>query len=219
MCVVLTGGLSADGAQPVRTNQIPRQVPPQPWWTVRPVSTLLGGVLPFGCLFVQLYFLFSSLWCVRVCAMPCDGRRGDKLYYVFGFLALVVLIMCVTIAESTILLVYFQLCAENYHWWWQAVHAAGSIVAFFLAYAAYFYFRSGLAWSRRAASRCAAKWRSRAPSTRSFTSDTRPSLPSPSGSPRVGLRSMPRHSRPAAATGFWATFAFVRIIYSAVKVD
>ena len=67
--------------------------------------------------------------------------RGEKLYYVFGFLALVVLITCITIAESAVLLVYFQLCAENYHWWWKSVDAAGAIAWYLLAYAGYFYFR------------------------------------------------------------------------------
>jgi transmembrane 9 superfamily protein 2/4 len=48
--------------QPVRTNQIPRQVPPQPWWTTSTFSLIVGGILPFGCVFIQLFFIFGSLW-------------------------------------------------------------------------------------------------------------------------------------------------------------
>eukprot|EP00403_Amphidinium_massartii_P020157 CAMPEP_0178417190 /NCGR_PEP_ID=MMETSP0689_2-20121128/24447_1 /TAXON_ID=160604 /ORGANISM="Amphidinium massartii, Strain CS-259" /LENGTH=496 /DNA_ID=CAMNT_0020038549 /DNA_START=3 /DNA_END=1490 /DNA_ORIENTATION=+ len=47
---------------PVRTNQIPRQIPAQPWF-IQPVFTsLVGGVLPFGAVFTELFFIMSSLW-------------------------------------------------------------------------------------------------------------------------------------------------------------
>jgi transmembrane 9 superfamily protein 2/4 len=38
----------------------------------------------------------------------------DQYYYVFGFLLLVYAILAVTCAEITIVLNYFQLCAEDY---------------------------------------------------------------------------------------------------------
>jgi hypothetical protein len=37
-------------------------------------------------------------------------------------------ILCVTVIESTILLCYFHLCAENYHWWWRAFLSSGACV-------------------------------------------------------------------------------------------
>ena len=40
-----------------------------------------------------------------------SGWRA-QFYYVFGFLALVVLILVVTCSEISIVLVYFQLCSE-----------------------------------------------------------------------------------------------------------
>ena len=44
------------------TNQIPRHVPP-PHWASRPeVLFLAAGLLPFGTIFVELYFLMTSLW-------------------------------------------------------------------------------------------------------------------------------------------------------------
>jgi transmembrane 9 superfamily protein 2/4 len=47
---------------PTRTNQIPRHVPP-PHWASRPaVLFLAAGILPFGTIFVELYFLMTSLW-------------------------------------------------------------------------------------------------------------------------------------------------------------
>ena len=62
---------------PCRVNQIPRQVPPQPWYMGGYVSALMGGVLPFGAIFIELYFIMNSIW-------------FHKLYYVFGFLFVVV---------------------------------------------------------------------------------------------------------------------------------
>ena len=39
-------------------------------------NVLMGGILPFGAVFIELYFIMSSVWLQR-------------FYYVFGFLALV----------------------------------------------------------------------------------------------------------------------------------
>lgn len=50
--------------QPVRTNQIPRQIPPQAVYTRPLASILMGGVLPFGCVFIQLFFILNSIWFV-----------------------------------------------------------------------------------------------------------------------------------------------------------
>merc|ERR1719291_44870 len=49
-------------ALPVRTNQIPRQVPEQPWYISGVVSSIIGGVLPFGAVFTELFFIMSSIW-------------------------------------------------------------------------------------------------------------------------------------------------------------
>ena len=47
---------------PVRTNQIPRQIPDQVIY-LRPIPGIfLSGVLPFGAIFVKLYFIMNSIW-------------------------------------------------------------------------------------------------------------------------------------------------------------
>ncbi|KAL0930597.1 endosomal integral membrane protein [Colletotrichum truncatum] len=97
---------------PVRTNQIPRQIPPVTTY-LRPIpSMLIVGLLPFGAIFVELYFIMSSVWFSRI-------------YYMFGFLFLSYGLMIVTTAAVTILMVYFLLCAENYNWQWRSFLAAG----------------------------------------------------------------------------------------------
>jgi transmembrane 9 superfamily member 2/4 len=51
---------------PVRVNQIPRQVPPQPWYLNPFASVLVGGVLPFGAVFIELFFIMSNIWLSQV---------------------------------------------------------------------------------------------------------------------------------------------------------
>ncbi|SPN99912.1 related to endosomal protein EMP70 [Cephalotrichum gorgonifer] len=97
---------------PVRTNQIPRQIPPGPGYAKTIPSMLLVGLLPFGAIFVELYFILSSIWFSRI-------------YYMFGFLFLCYALMIITCAAVTILMVYFLLCMENYHWQWRTFLGAG----------------------------------------------------------------------------------------------
>jgi transmembrane 9 superfamily protein 2/4 len=51
---------------PVRTNQIPRQIPDQSIYTQPIPGIIMGGVLPFGCIFIQLFFILNSLWSNQV---------------------------------------------------------------------------------------------------------------------------------------------------------
>ncbi|CAG8479588.1 11788_t:CDS:2 [Dentiscutata heterogama] len=60
--VFLTAFLFPTIEHPVRTNQIPRQIPDQVFY-LRPIpSMLMGGVLPFGAIFIELYFIMNSIW-------------------------------------------------------------------------------------------------------------------------------------------------------------
>lgn len=103
---------------PVRTNQIPRQVPDQSLYTRPAPGIVMGGVLPFGCIFIQLFFILNSIW-------------SNQMYYMFGFLFMVFIILFITCSETTILLCYFHLCAEDYHWWWRSF-LTSSFTAFYL---------------------------------------------------------------------------------------
>jgi len=114
---------------PVRTNQIPRQIPPQHWLS-RPIcACLIGGILPFGAVFTELLFIMSSIW-------------QHRFYYLFGFLVLVLVILIITCAEVSIAFTYFQLAGEDYRWWWRAYwSSASSAVYVFLYSILYFYTR------------------------------------------------------------------------------
>ena len=111
---------------PVATASIPRQIPPSPVYFSTPVVTAVGGILPFGCVFVELFFVLSSLWL-------------DQYYYVFGFLLLVFILLAITCAEISIVLVYFQLCAENYNWWWRSALVPGASGVYLFLYSMFFF--------------------------------------------------------------------------------
>lgn len=112
---------------PVRTNQIPRSVPPQPWYMNPVLTILMGGILPFGAVFVELFFILSSVWL-------------HQFYYLFGFLFLVLVILALTCAEITIVMCYFQLCTEDYHWWWRAYLTSGSCAIYLFGYSVLYFF-------------------------------------------------------------------------------
>ncbi len=112
---------------PTRTNEIPRQIPQQAWYMGGAFNVLMGGILPFGAIFIELFFIMTSVWLQR-------------FYYVFGFHALVLVILLITCAEISIVLCYFQLCNEDYHWWWRSFLTAGSSGFYLFAYSIMYFF-------------------------------------------------------------------------------
>merc|ERR1719453_2830474 len=112
---------------PTRTNEIPRQIPSQAWYMGAAFNILMGGILPFGAIFIELFFIMTSVWLQR-------------FYYVFGFLALVLLILLITCAEISIVLCYFQLCNEDYHWWWRSFLNSGTAGLYLFGYAFVYFF-------------------------------------------------------------------------------
>ncbi|KAJ1332560.1 hypothetical protein BSLG_008862 [Batrachochytrium salamandrivorans] len=112
---------------PCKTNQIPRQIPPQPVYLNKYYSALIGGVLPFGAIFIELYFIMSSIW-------------SHRIYYMFGFLLFVFVILIMTCSLVSVLLCYFQLCAEDYMWSWRSFMTSGAsgfyIMLYSIVYAA-----------------------------------------------------------------------------------
>ncbi|NXP20252.1 TM9S2 protein, partial [Scytalopus superciliaris] len=112
---------------PVRTNQIPRQIPEQSFFTKPLPGIIMGGILPFGCIFIQLFFILNSIW-------------SHQMYYMFGFLFLVFIILLITCSEATVLLCYFHLCAEDYHWWWRSFLTSSFTAVYLFIYAVHYFF-------------------------------------------------------------------------------
>merc|ERR1719316_2424044 len=110
---------------PVRVNPVPRLIPAQPWYFSATGNILMGGMLPFGAAFTELFFILTSIWM-------------HQFYYLFGFLALVLVILFITCGEITVVLCYFQLCAEDYRWWWRSFLTSGSCALYLLLYAVWY---------------------------------------------------------------------------------
>uniref|UniRef100_A0A9L0IVF0 Transmembrane 9 superfamily member n=1 Tax=Equus asinus TaxID=9793 RepID=A0A9L0IVF0_EQUAS len=66
--------------------------------------------------------------------------RSHQIYFMFGFLFLVFIILLITCSEATVLLCYFHLCAEDYHWWWRAFFTSSFTAVYFFMYAIYYFF-------------------------------------------------------------------------------
>ncbi|KAK9825881.1 hypothetical protein WJX81_000620 [Elliptochloris bilobata] len=163
---------------PVRTNKIPRQIPEQAWYMNPLFSVLIGGILPFGAVFIELFFILTSMWL-------------HQFYYLFGFLCLVFVILIITCAEITIVLCYFQLCSEDYHWWWRSFFTSGSSALYLFLYSA-FYFYTKL--------------------------DITKVVPAILYFSYMAIVSYSFFCL-TGAVGFYACYIFVRKIYSAVKID
>ncbi len=57
MCVA-----QAEFNAPVRTTKYPREVPPLPWYRKAPAQMLMAGFLPFSAIYIELYYIFASVW-------------------------------------------------------------------------------------------------------------------------------------------------------------
>ncbi|XP_073042675.1 transmembrane 9 superfamily member 9-like [Primulina eburnea] len=163
---------------PVKTNKIPRQIPEQTWYMNPIFSILIGGILPFGAVFIELFFILTSIWM-------------NQYYYIFGFLFIVFIILLVTCAEITIVLCYFQLCSEDYLWWWRSYLTSGSSALYLFLYATFYFFTK--------------------------LEITKPV----SGALYFGYMLIASYAFfvLTGTIGFYACFWFTRLIYSSVKID
>merc|ERR1719354_1319269 len=151
---------------PVRTNQIPRQVPDQQWYKGSIASVMMAGVLPFGAVFIELFFIFTAIW-------------ENQFYYMFGFLFLVFVILIIACSQIAIVMVYFQLCTEDYHWWWRSFMVSGGSAVYVFLYSL-FYFHTQL---------------------------------------NITVIIVITFWILTGSIGFYASYRFVRMIYSQVKID
>jgi len=113
---------------PLRVNQIPKCLPADmPWYGNKYLCILAGGTLPFGAVFIEIFFIMSSVW-------------QHQFYYVFGILTIVFFILVLTASEMSVVLCYFQLCLEDYDWWWRSYLGSGSAAVYLFLYSFVYFF-------------------------------------------------------------------------------
>eukprot|EP00877_Chromochloris_zofingiensis_P003452 jgi/Chrzof1/13107/Cz07g20050.t1 len=117
---------------PCRTTKFPREVPPLPWYRQTPSQMMMAGFLPFSAIYIELYYIFASIW-------------GHKVYTIYSILFIVFIILIIVTAFITVALTYFQLAVEDHRWWWRSFLCGGSTGLFVLGYCLFYYhFRSDM---------------------------------------------------------------------------
>lgn len=108
-------------------NVVPRLIPQnKPWYATPEALALLGGILPFGSIFIELYYIYAAFW-------------GYKFYYVYGFLLLVVVMLMIVTACSSVVVMYLLLNGEDHRWQWTAFLSGASTGVYVFFFAAYYF--------------------------------------------------------------------------------
>ncbi|CUG93857.1 endomembrane protein 70, putative [Bodo saltans] len=116
---------TSDFDAPTRTKFAAREIPTAPWYRGSLAHVLVAGFLPFTAIYIELYYVFISIW-------------GHRNFAPFGILYLVFIILIVVTACITIALTYVQLSHENHRWWWLSVISGGATSFFVYLYSMYF---------------------------------------------------------------------------------
>ena len=67
-----------------------------------------------------------------------DSLFAFRQYRLFGILALTFIVLVLVVACLAISLTYFQLSSEDYNWWWRAIFVGGAYGPFLYAYSIYY---------------------------------------------------------------------------------
>ena len=89
---------------------------------------IMAGFLPFSAIYVELYYIFASVW-------------GHKVYIIWSILFIVYIILIIVTAFITVALTYFQLAVEDHRWWWRSFLCGGSTALFVYGYCIFYYLR------------------------------------------------------------------------------
>jgi transmembrane 9 superfamily member 2/4 len=113
---------------PTQVSRIPK---PLPYRSSKAIYILgvLCGALPFFSAFIELSYIMNSIW------------NHTQFYFLFGFLILCFILVCLVSGEVSILIVYILICREDYRWWWLSIIMPGTSGVYFFIYALVYYFK------------------------------------------------------------------------------
>ncbi|KAI7758211.1 hypothetical protein M8C21_027676 [Ambrosia artemisiifolia] len=111
--LLLLGGVigknrASDFQAPCRTTKCPKEVPRLRWYRGILPQMALAGILPFSVIYIQLYYIFASVW-------------GHRIYTLYGILCVVFILLLIMTSLVSVALTYFQLAVEDHEWWWRCV--------------------------------------------------------------------------------------------------
>eukprot|EP01079_Euglenida_sp_SAG-EU17-18_P009896 gene9896-1784_t len=134
LCIPLTflgalGGVKLPVILPPCTpSEIPTRPIPERRTLLRyPYSMLLGGIVPFGAALFEVNYGLSAFW-------------QHQFPYSFVFVAVVFIIIIVTTVDIILVIVYFQLCYEDYEIWWGSFCIGGAPAIYLFLYSVYYFF-------------------------------------------------------------------------------
>lgn len=90
------------------------------------VLPFIASIIPFGAIFIELYFIMSSIWL-------------QKFYVLFGFVFVVFIILILTSSEVAIIITYFQISNYDYQWWWTSLFVSGNSAFYLFGYSVFYY--------------------------------------------------------------------------------
>ncbi|CAE7240818.1 TMN3 [Symbiodinium sp. KB8] len=124
----IAGKNSTPWVAPGRTNKVRREIPALPWYRSPLLAqVVMGGLLPFSAISVEVHFIFAAMW-------------GHRVYTLFGILLIAVGLFTLVAAFVSIALTYYQLANEDWQWWWRPVLSGISGGCCVMAYAAWYFF-------------------------------------------------------------------------------
>ncbi|CAK9436364.1 uncharacterized protein LODBEIA_P09220 [Lodderomyces beijingensis] len=94
-------------------------------------STAVFGLIPFGIVYVELIFIFNSVWLEKT-----------TFYYMYGFSFITTIMLMIILAESTIIAIYISLVYYNdANWQWLSFRVGSGIAWYIYGYSIYYYFK------------------------------------------------------------------------------
>ncbi|CAE7611870.1 TM9SF3 [Symbiodinium natans] len=120
---------AAERSFPCRVHHLKRPIPTK-HWAFTPIMTMVAGIVPFGCLFIEMYFILSAVW------------SHNKIYYVYGFMFAILILLCLVIVCVSITCTYILLNAEDYRWQWQSYISCAATALYVFAYTIHYFYNS-----------------------------------------------------------------------------
>jgi transmembrane 9 superfamily protein 2/4 len=114
-------------AHPCAVGRLPREIPVQRWWLSAPALYIIPATFPFCAIFLELRFIFDSLWL-------------GSVYYAFTFLTISFFVWVVTVMLTTVIMVYYLLAYGDYRWQWHSFFVGGGMGFHVMLYSVYFFF-------------------------------------------------------------------------------
>jgi len=120
---------AAERTFPCRVHHLKRPIPAK-HWLFTPAMIVTAGLVPFGCLFIEMYFILSAVW------------SHNKIYYVYGFMLAILLLLCLVVVCVSITCTYVLLNAEDYRWQWQSFLCCSATSVYVFLYTIHYFYNS-----------------------------------------------------------------------------